>query len=488
MQCDIRLVDEKEPLLPGTKVVILLGEYAMHSILPETRENTIGEMRGSVFNVGGVWYVPTFYAQDAMDLKNYEKENNPLSRDYAAAEESDEEEADNDGKRHGRTSRKNYAFWMRRDVWKAKQLLKYGKIPEYSKPDYRIAPSVKDICQAMDSANEEFLYFDMETDYEEANLQCFSFAVGDGPVFSVPILDHNYRPYYCDYHRIFLALFDAVRRNTIVAHNGANFDFFVLGYKYHIPVVRCYDTMLAFHRCFPDIEKSLGHATSYFTWERFHKDEDSLAYFTPTQVHQRMVYCGKDVYTMRLIHKAITQYATTIPGLTHSIETAMRSIRPYLTTSLQGIRYDPALVAAKRAENDKLMEQYIRIINLLIGQQGLTQIRSGMKGKISSIPGSNPQCVKYFHEILGYPVVSRGRARDDGSRHPSLAAKAMYKLRLANDNPVIDFIIAYRQTALETRTPLGFTPWRDDNNNVIDIHKYHDREIPASNPNQAALL
>jgi hypothetical protein len=51
----------------------------------------------------------------------------------------------------------------------------------------------------------------------------------------------------------------------------------------------------------------------------------------------------------------------------------------------------------------------------------------------------------------------------DGKRKPSLSKKAIYKLRLKFDNPVIDFIIAYRQLAKETSS-LKFNPftWRDN--------------------------
>ena len=54
MQCDIRVSDDKSPLLPDTKCVLLLGEGAMRSWLPETRNNSLGEMRGSVFIVNNI--------------------------------------------------------------------------------------------------------------------------------------------------------------------------------------------------------------------------------------------------------------------------------------------------------------------------------------------------------------------------------------------------------------------------------------------------
>jgi len=489
MQCDVRLAEDKEPLLPNTKVVLLLGEAAMHEQLKETESNTIGEMRGSIFERGGIYYIPSFFPQDATDIKNFEAEHNPLSKEYQHEDADDDDEYAGDAKRHGRTSRRNFAFWLRRDVWKAKQLLKEGRIPNtYPQPQYIICPSPDAVFSSLANTVGQTLYFDIETDFEEQNLQCFAYTFDGKTVYSVPILDYNYKP-VPGFHRTLFALGKAFRDNQVVAHNGATFDFFVMAWKYGICVKKPYDTMLAMHRCFPDVERSLGHCTSYWTWEKFHKDEDSLGYMTATQMRQRLEYCGKDVFTMFIIHKEIEKYARTIPGLTDSIDSAMRCIRPYLTTSLQGIRYDEALVAKKRYDNDRLMEQYLRIIRLLIGPNGIKDVMGTSKS--NAFPASNPQCVRYFHDILGYPVVARGKQRVDGTRHPSLAANAMYKLRLANENPVIDFSIAYRQVALETKTPLGFIPFRDNENKIIDIRKYGQATAEHNNgqgplPSQSA--
>ncbi len=61
------------------------------------------------------------------------------------------------------------------------------------------------------------------------------------------------------------ALAVALRDNTVVIHN-ALFDLFVLAYRYGIPAPpNVYDTMLAHHRLFPEVEKSLGHCISLYT-------------------------------------------------------------------------------------------------------------------------------------------------------------------------------------------------------------------------------
>jgi DNA polymerase I-like protein with 3'-5' exonuclease and polymerase domains len=314
--------------------------------------------------------------------------------------------------------------------------------------------SPEDIINILTRTKNEYLYFDMETDMEQ-NMQCFAFSFDGITIYSVPILDYNYHWAYTSVHFILRALAIAIRDNTIVAHNGATFDFFVLAHKYHIPVLKCYDTMIAMHRCYPDIEKSLGNCVSFWTWEKFHKDQDSLGYRTQQQMTDRLRYCAKDVYTMFLVHKEIEAYARTVPGLANSIMAAMRCIRPYLTSTLQGVKVDDKKIDEMCLENDRLMVQYNRMIEILIGEQGLRDIRG--TGKVGMFASSPKQCRTYFYELLGYPVVLRSKDTNE----PSTGKIALYKLALKHNNPVLTLINTFRGVKKET-SRLMFLPWKDD--------------------------
>lgn len=459
MQCDIRLMEDLEVFLPGTKVILLLGEAAMWKYLPETRNNNLKEVRGGLYYINNIPTICSFLPQECVDFKNYEQENNPLSKDYTpddkVSEDGDESD-EGDVKRYGKTKRANYCFWLRADVKKCKAILKKGA-DRSTTPLYKIYAELNDAINVLNTTKHQYLYLDIETDYEQQNLQCFAFSFDGQTIYSVPVLDFNYRLAYGNStYQLLRALSIAMRDNVVVAHNGATFDFFVLANKYKIPIVKSYDTMIAHHRCFPDVERSLGHCTSYWTYEKFHKDEDSVAYRTESQMMDRLKYCGKDVYTMYLIKQAIDIYSKTIPGLENSINAAMRCIRPYLTSTLQGIRTDEKKIKAMVNENDRLMMQYNRLIEFLIGQEGMLRIRNGKK--VGLMAGSNVQCVRYFHDILGYGVVGYGKVKDDGSKSPSLGKKALYKLALKYSNPVITLICAYRQVQKET-SRLRFTPW-----------------------------
>jgi hypothetical protein len=467
MQCDIQLADSFAGFIPETKAVILCGEYAMWKFCPQTKDNSLNEMRGSPLYVNELPAIATFFPQDCCDIKSYEQQLNEQSKDYNVEEEKQD---DGDTKRYSPTTRSNYAFWIKQDFNKVKKLLLNGetKWPVEQQPIYRTYPPLDEVIEALKGHKDEYFYFDIETDIEEQNIQCFSFSFDGRIVYNVPILDYNYKWAYSNLHHIFRSLCNAVKQNIIVAHNGASFDCFILSLKYHIPVYRVYDTMLATHRCFPDVEKSLGHSTSLWTYQSFHKDEDSQGYRTNEQMYKRLQYCGKDVFTMFLIKQAIDKHAKRIPGLQQSIDCVNRSIVPYIVTSLQGIRYSQERLQKIKDYNDKLMTQYLRCINLLIGEEGMAEVRSIMKNKnTKAFPMSNPQCVNYFHNILEYPVMARGKPnKKTGDRAPSLAKKAMYRLALKYENPVIRFSLLFRELRKEYGS-LEFNPWRDDNNSII---------------------
>ena len=67
-QCEVRLKECKDPLLPNTKCVLLLGELAAQEWLHNT-ENKIGEIRGSVYVINDIPHIASFSAQDCVDIK-----------------------------------------------------------------------------------------------------------------------------------------------------------------------------------------------------------------------------------------------------------------------------------------------------------------------------------------------------------------------------------------------------------------------------------
>jgi hypothetical protein len=470
-RCDIRLKEDETPLFQNTKAILILGETALHRLLPQTRNNSIHEYRGSFIHNGfcSIPTVASYLPQDACDYKNYEAKFNQDAEDYSGDGEydtgEDEEGSETDLKGMGKTKRANYGFWLKEDCKKIVKILN-GKIPKIIKPKFIICPEQKEIVEVLSSYKGTDLLFDMETDYEDQNMLCFSVSFDGYNVYCVPVITPDYGWYYSNTGQIMAALQRAIYNNTIVAHNGANFDFLVLAMKYRIPIKRAYDTMIAHQRCWPAVEKSLGHAVSHLTWEKFHKDMDSESYRNETDMISKLRYCGTDVFTMGLVKREIDKFVSTIPGLSNSIAEGNRAIRSYLTCMMQGIKFDDVIRQNQISHNDRLMMQFNRMTEILIGESGLREVRNFLKGnpnRASFFAGSNKQCVVYFHKILGYPV----QFTSPKTGEASLGKKSLFKLALRYpDNPVIRFVILYRLLKKETST-LQFNPWRDDNNKIL---------------------
>jgi hypothetical protein len=442
-QCDIRLIEDRSSLLPGTKVILLLGERAHRQYTGAN--TTLDENRGSPIIVGGIPCISSFSPQDAVDPVDHETKYH--QEEYEESNNEEREAGDIiESKGRGRTARSNYRFWLKADTKKAIRILENeGRIPSHGlEPRYHIQPDIETLIDLLINTKGQDFFYDMETDFYSLDMRCFAFSFGNNPedIYIVPTLDINYRPSYGRMQpRLIRALSIAIRDNCCVAHNGANFDFFVLAFKYGISIGNnVYDTLIANQRVFPTVEKSLGHCISYWTYEPYHKNEGVHSYHTYEQAQQLYAYCGKDVFTMYLVKKAQQEMASKDKGLFRSIELANRAIRPYLITTLTGIRYDEEYRQKAIRENDRLMMQYLRVMQSLIGSSVQPLI-------------SNKKCVEYFHNRLGYKAVARTPAGN-----PSLAADALYKLALNHDNPVIKFLLKYREIQKQTGI-LRFKPW-----------------------------
>lgn len=435
LQCDIRLAEDRSAFLPNTKAILLLGGKALHLW---TGLDSLQEIRGTPLNIGGIPAIASFTPQDCCDMVDYESRLNPLAKNEDDNEYEDEDEEGNE-KRHGRTKRSNYRFWLKKDTHKLIRILENG-LPSSIPVNYHIYPEFETVLQLLKSTKGKCFYIDIETD-PDLNMKCMGFSFGLPDVYVIPFFTHEYKPAYASVASLLAAIAIAMRDNETVAHNGAQFDFLVMMARYKLAIGRkVYDTMIANHRCFPLVEKSLAHGISLWTFEPFHKDEIASNYRTHEDMERLMKYCGKDIYTMILIKTAIDKYALTIPGLPESITQANASIRPYLTTTLFGIKFDEEQRQTILKNNDRLATQYLRIMNVLTGPKVKPLI-------------SNKKCCEYFHELLDYKVVARSKK----TKKPNLGETSLLKLKLKNENPVIDLLIAYRGKIKESGS-LKFTP------------------------------
>lgn len=443
-QCDIRTKDTlNEGFLPGTKCLLMLGESTLHETLHI--EGSIHAHRGSPYRYQNMAAIPSYLPQDCTDLKDYEATHNKLLQGKEGDEEDEGDETTE--KDRSRTQRSSWRFWLEQDTKKCIKIIsKYdGNIPVHPKHQEKLYPSSGEVIDVLRKTKDQSLYLDIETEWSR-QLLCIGFNFSDSDiVYVVPFCLFDYTKAYGALSSILGALSVALRDNEVVCHN-AMFDLFVLAHHYHVPIGRrIYDTMVAQHRCFPETEKSLGHCISLWLWLPYHKDEGNFNPRNREQEEKLWRYNAKDVWTMRLIREEIDTYAKTIPGLRESIDQANASIRPYLINTLMGIRYSEERRLELMNKNDRLMTQYLRILNFLVGHNFL--------------PTSPKQCVKYFHEEMDYPVVARTPVGN-----PCLNEKAMQKLkiRMVNNqitNPVMDFCLLFRKCSKQAGT-LKFIPWK----------------------------
>lgn len=468
--CDIRTADTIDAgLLSSTKCILLLGEGAFQKWTDGYKEYSLNEQRGcpllSVFKDSGVTTIASYSAQDSVDLtSNHEKKHNPLLIANAALEDdSDDDDSDADVKmRHGKTKRRNWTFWLQRDTQKIISAL--GGVRK-SGAEYKnkVYPTVKEIDELSRSTFNQFLYEDIETitETDALDISVFSFAIGNGIIYTIPIIRWNYQFAYSDTDMciLFRALARLRINNIPVLHN-AMFDLFVLAHRFKIPVgPKVEDTMLCWHRCFPEADKSLGHVMSTLTWEPYHKSDGIFNPKSVGQEQQLWRYNAHDVHGTRLIHQALMLETQRRPGLANSMAQANSMIRPYLINTLFGMRFDNARRQEMISLNDRWMMQYLRCITLLVGEETMHNVKS--KASKSTLPASSRQCVKYFHDIMSYPIV--GVSKITGK--PSLDEKNFYKLALKMKdkgivNPVVDLVLAYRSKAKETGS-LKFNHWVD---------------------------
>lgn len=455
--CDIRTADTlREGLLGATKGILLLGHTAFQQWTGGVRykDYSISEQRGNPLEhkFGNDISVITSYSlQDCFDIKDYESTGNPLlngedeSGDYSLPENDEDDEAD-DAKKHGKTKRSNWRFWLQRDVRKlVEKIVMPDKWAPLNDPKPIIYPSLESVITILRQTKGSLLYLDIECHPETRTLWCIGLCFDTGPAFVVPIFRHNLSLAYSNTASLLASLAIAMRDNTVVTHNGFTFDLILLAWRYHIPFGRNnYDTMLAMQRCFPEVEKSLGHGISCWLWEHYHKDEGIFNLHNAEQETKLWHYNAKDVYTMRGIKKAIDTYGKVIPGLDDSIRVACLAIYSYALNTLVGIPVDDELISSTIKDNDRKMTQILRMCRLLLGKDFL--------------PTSNSDVPKYLHDEMGYKVMARTK-----KGQPSCGELAIQKLKLAySDNPMLDLILKFRAISKETGA-LKFNKWDFEN-------------------------
>ncbi len=178
-QTDIRLAIDRSPLLEGTKAILLLGEESLHRWTSTSL--SLAEVRGTPLYTKehNIPAIATFLPQDAMDIRDFESELN----EHAGANNDDFIKAPEylGEKKHGKTQRSNFRYWIKSDTARLKQVLLSadGKFPEDDiEPEYIIYPNLEELILLLENTKNQNIYLDLETD-ENLNIRCIGISITD---------------------------------------------------------------------------------------------------------------------------------------------------------------------------------------------------------------------------------------------------------------------------------------------------------------------
>lgn len=432
------------PYRPSTKVVLLCGEKALAKLgYPGERLNAL---RGSPFLVDGTVYIPTYHPQQCADRGNFEKAFNPHAHDTNEGSEDAEDRGDDtDVKDMGRTARRNFRFWFIQDVRKAIRIAREGYHANNAR--YHTTLTSDGIIEKLRlTTSETPLYLDIETDPKTGRMICFGWSNSPHEIYVAPILraglaELNFSEPALRIIMRELALAMA-RAKLVVCHN-ALFDLFILAWRYHIPAPKqsaCYDTMVAHARIHVDVEKSLGHCTSLYTQQPYHKDEGNFSPANYIQWQQLLTYNAKDVETTALVCEAQQALAARDSGLAASISQGNALVRPLLLKSLRGVYIDKDRLCGRIDELRKRALWFEENILCKLARHPLN-------------PRSPKQVAELLYTELGLPRSSDPTVSDTGK-------DALYRLALKYPLPILSTILHVRKTSKEAGQ-LSAKLWRD---------------------------
>jgi hypothetical protein len=348
---------------------------------------------------------------------------------FKAQDEDDDDDDAADEKDVANTKRQNYFFWMLADFAK---LVK----PAFTPPrnfTTTIKPTASAVTKWIDGrAPGSRIILDIETRIQDHSLDCI--GLGDCGRYNsivIPFYDWRNVTVYSakELALIWRSLYKLFRRPdiTIVGHNLA-FDLSVLAARYCLPLpINIYDTMLAMHRQFPLVEKSLSHAISFYTDAGRNHKGDIAINTTATNYQQLLRYNGDDLSLTAAVLAGQAQYHAADPALAHAVAEANKLQLVTLNMSLAGICVDLDQLAIHKRR-------------LAARNKFLTACCAFLSGLDEFNPASPKQVAEYFYDRLRYEVPEYTKT---GAR--SAGTKTLYKLQVKQNNPLIPLIIETRE-------------------------------------------
>lgn len=412
-------------------VSLILGDHAAGALLQQYN-NTLDAFRGYVVNKPRLARATATYAPiDCYEVFSHEP-------DSFNNDDDDDDDAASSNKDGAPTRRSSYLHWFRADIQKLLQ-------PELhrTKTTYRFHTrrhiTTDELIRWLNAQSNQHIYLDIETHPPTNTVQCMSFMTAGSHCFMVPCYTETGAATH-NLTKLFTALTRAFQRNIIAGHNII-FDLSFLFHYHGVPYgPRIYDTMLAHHRAYPEVEKSLAHAISYWINAPFHKD--TAGTFTPynrAQYEKLLEYNARDVLCLPAIHASQMEEARRTPGLQASIEQAMTSAVPYMTAGFTGFNIDTKKFEKEVSGGEVTTAQLTRVLRVLIGSPDFN-------------PASPQQVGRWLYDGLNYPILER---TDSGA--PGTGLKILYQLLVKfPENVALKLLIQFK-LADKVVSMMGFT-------------------------------
>jgi len=423
----------KKPITTPTHV-LACGEECL-ALATFAGMTNIDTARGVVHVRSNVRVLLTYHPQDCCDMRDVD--GDVFTEDGDSIEDSID--ASNNAKDSAPTMRANYPFWFRADVEKLLDVRPVVYRDDFAflgvLPSDEAARTLKAI-----PANSDF-FFDIETHPKTESVQVFSWACNNGPVYTYVVYDFRGK-LTSGAVSVMVQLARVLERCNVVIHNAC-FDLTFLAIYHAIPFGSTLsDTMLMWHRLFPESEKSLAHVISYFTNFAFHKDESGS--FDPrnyTALTKLATYNAKDVHRLRLIYYALNAERAKDAGLDASMTLANQSIYPYILASIRGFELDTTALRQHKDSLAKRLDFLTRVFRILVGCAPFN-------------PGSPKQLAEYLYDGMGYKPPEKS---DAGA--PSTSASSIYKLLLKHPENVALTTLLKIRTVSKQLSMLGFKPF-----------------------------
>lgn len=423
---DIRVVSDpvqmRRPYTSGTRI-LALGQPALAALGFEPRLN---KLRGICLSTPANHpVIATYHPIDCWTMRR------------ASNDESDDDPAE-ESKDVGPTKRQNYLHWAMLDY--TKLMTMPWPLPSVLQPTNTIPQTADHTVQLLDSI-QQFAVIDIETRRQDHSLDCIGFFTS-GRAFVIPFYTYNDTRYFSkpgDFGRVWRALIRLFSRRDVlfIGHNLA-FDLSVLCFHYNLPLPRrLYDTMIAMHREYPQLEKSLSHALSLYTHATRNHKADIALNNSPDNLRRLIQYNANDCFWTYQVFAEQRRRAAGNPALDDAVRLGNDTLYATLMISLTGACVDTEALAEQRQFHQQRADQLTRVLKILTDNPNFN-------------PDSPKQLEALFYARLAYPIEE---VTDTGSA--ATDAGTIYKLQLKQSNPLFPIIIAAKE-ASKAASMLGF--------------------------------